>query len=226
MRSSWGIGFSALLVACGVDVVVDTAGGEPPPSTEPTNPPGTGGWGGGGGGGGGGGDADADADADADTDTDTDTDTDVSTAVEPVFGTWTLDALRLTSDPCDLASQIELPSAGAPVDLTDLGSAAFTIDLEFDGAQQTELCDLDPVSGVYACDPRYDEDTTAADWGIDAIVGIDIDSGGVFHDSTSTLFETVLDADCYGNGCSTLEFLIGVSFPCQVDVEIDASIAN
>ena len=105
-----------------------------------------------------------------------------------------------------------------PMTLTDNGDGTFTVAPEDGTASFT--CTLDGAD--FTCDERTAQEVDLSDMGLSAVLGFDAVATGTFSSNTAMAGQETAVVDCTGDSCATVESMLGVSFPCDVDADFTA----
>ena len=131
-------------------------------------------------------------------------------------GDWLTTAEYMETDDCNMGEWVvDGPGGELIVDVTSDDT------FELTHSRGTEHCTL---SGhTFSCDVWYSEDTTPQDeYGLDALITLELVSHGWFDSNDSLVMETDVEADCDGGSC-WLVSLTTSSFPCDMLVHLEAS---
>ena len=144
---------------------------------------------------------------------------DDATGFEPIEGIWTVTQADLSSDECGLSEYVDRGEPGSTMDLQVADASAFeiTFNAESDtsgGGEQT-LCDMGSDQS-YLCDPTQDESTLAQDYGLSALILVDMTVDGLFVAEDEMDMSTQVDLSCDGDDCGWVEIFLGASFPCTM----------
>ena len=164
-------------------------------------------------------DADTDTDADADADSDTDSDTDLESDFRPAEGTWVVEVADMSHDDCGLSNEMDRGEPGATMLLNSLDGSEFQ--LKFENSDSPVSCNLVDETG-FDCEITNEEDTTAQDYGLDALLLVEVFTSGNFGSDTWMDMSSEVQINCTGPDCATVEIFLGTSFPCamQLDSEL------
>lgn len=164
----------------------------------------------------------SDDDDDASSDDDDDDD---STPEPPTFaplgGDWVIVTAQLTLDECGLEGFMDRGQPGSIFQLENTASAAF--DLTFGGdAEQTSgggevlPCTLAGNTLSYECGSSLSERDLNDEFGLDAVLPVELSAWGEFSSETVGSLTTQVDLTCVGSNCTLVGLLLGTSFPCTM----------
>ncbi len=131
-------------------------------------------------------------------------------------GEWLTTEEYMATDDCNMGEWVvDGPGGELIVEVTSDET------FELTHSRGTEHCTL---SGhTFSCDVWYSEDTTPQDeYGLDALITLELISHGWFDSNDSLVMETDVEADCDGGSC-WLVSLTTSSFPCDMLVHLEAS---
>jgi hypothetical protein len=133
----------------------------------------------------------------------------------PTEGEWTTLDEYLPLDACNMADWVS-DGPGGTLILRTTEEAG----LEISHGHGTEECSFDE-SG-FECLTRESEDTTAQDdYGLDALILLELSAGGVFDGRDLLEMQTEIVATCTGDDCWMVE-LATAEFPCEMQVVLEA----
>ena len=133
----------------------------------------------------------------------------------PIEGDWVKLDEYLPLDECNMGDWVSDGPGGLLV-LSRVGTDG--LDIAHDHG--TETCTFDE-SG-FECRARQTEDTTAEeDYGLDALILLELAASGVFDGRDSLQMQTHIVANCAGDDCWMVE-LATAEFPCEMEVHLEA----
>jgi len=165
-------------------------------------------------------DDDATDDDDA-ADDDDDDDTPPIATFEPLAGDWVIVTAQLTLDECGLEGFMDRGQPGSIFQLDNTSEAAFDLTFGGDEAQtsgggEVLPCTLDESTLAYECGNSLSERDLNDEFGLDAVIPVDMSAWGDFTTATMGSLTTQVDLTCVGDNCGLVGLLLGTSFPCTM----------
>jgi len=152
---------------------------------------------------------------------DDDDDDDTPVFFVPKAGDWVITAAELTLDECELEGFMDRGQPGSIFELAN--TADLTFDLTFGGDEEQTSgggevlpCLLDDTTLSYECGSSLSERDLNDEFGLDAIIPVEMSAWGSFTSETVGLLTTRVDLTCQGNNCGLVQLLLGTSFPCSM----------
>ena len=142
--------------------------------------------------------------------------------MSPTEGDWVITEATRTKDGCGLDQFTERGEAGSVLSLDGTGEASF--DLVFNGGSETVNCTVDEDQR-YLCSAETSEDYTPAEYGLNAVILVDLVTHGEFFSNSEMSLISVVDLNCTGPQCGLVGFFLGTTFPCRM-VTDSMSVSN
>jgi hypothetical protein len=138
----------------------------------------------------------------------------------PVEGTWTVLESAMDMDQCGMADYMDFGQPGGTSELTLNTSDRFTwlsaSDSEFTDGGVPLHCTID-ADDCFVCDSYDGSSDLASSYGMDADVTYVVEVEGCFESELDAWTATDFTASCIGSDCGTVEWLLGTSFPCDME---------
>jgi hypothetical protein len=162
-----------------------------------------------------------DDDDDLPSDDDDDDDDDTPVFFVPKAGDWVITTAEITLDECELEGFMDRGQPGSIFELANTADLSF--DLTFGGDEEQTSgggevlpCLLDETTLSYECGSSLSERDLNDEFGLDAIIPVEMSAWGSFSSETVGLLTTRVDLTCQGNNCGLVQLLLGTSFPCSM----------
>jgi len=160
-------------------------------------------------------------DDDASGDDDDDDSTPEPTLFAPLGGDWVIVTAQLTLDECGLEGFMDRGQPGSVFQLANTASSTFDLTFGGDknqtsGGGEVLPCSLIGSSRAYECGSSLSERDLTDEFGLDAVLPVEMSAWGEFTSETIGSLTTQVDLSCVGSNCTLVGLLLGTSFPCTM----------